>query len=508
MRVPWSLAASPVGPGTVDLERVPDGIYGMHSSTNGTMIDMGSSPGNMEITQSFTPGTLVAGQTYAIQFEAGAPFPETAKLEVLWDGQVIGTIDPSGPGTLTSYNYIVTANGTSDALTFREIGTGDAPISGTWNGHGLETEGYHGTYLANVGLVATYVVDEDGLPAGNQDLPAPSEGDAPGLATSVVGDLHINWGADNYDSATPDTVDANRFYQDNDAGTLVGRNVTFTNTDIGVSGGLSYTSLTSHGDQVVLSLDSSGTHLIGSATHNGVTREVFEVSLSDDGTGAFKFTLHDALDHAPNGSENDIDITFNFTATDSDGDSATGTFTVGVDDDVPVATAPGDTVSVNEANLPSDANPSGHTQAAVGFLHINWGADNGDAKHLAFVKDADGHVVGPALTSDGVQLDYVIRFPSDSPGNEQIVAYKHGDDPDTNPVFSITLYEQGHGYYAYAQYQNIDHSAQGTDLDVLNFNVIATDDDGDSIQTSITVNVTDDVPHAVLTSTETPLIAD
>jgi T1SS-143 domain-containing protein len=501
----WTLGQSPVGPGTVDLERTASGYLNMTTSNGADMVDMGSSPGNIEISQHFT--TLTANQTYAIQFEAGAPFPETAELQVVWNGQVIGTINPSGPGALTSYNYIVTATG-NDTLTFVEIGTGNAPITETWQGHNLATEDYHGTYLANVGLVATYVVDEDGLPAGNQDLPTPSEGDAPGLATSVVGDLHINWGADNYDSATPDTVDANRFYQDNDAGTLVGRNVTFTNTDIGVSGGLSYTSLTSHGDQVVLSLDSSGTHLIGSATHNGVTREVFEVSLSDDGTGAFKFTLHDALDHAPNGSENDIDITFNFTATDSDGDSATGTFTVGVDDDVPVATAPGDTVSVNEANLPSDANPSGHTQAAVGFLHINWGADNGDAKHLAFVKDADGHVVGPALTSDGVQLDYVIRFPSDSPGNEQIVAYKHGDDPDTNPVFSITLYEQGHGYYAYAQYQNIDHSAQGTDLDVLNFNVIATDDDGDSIQTSITVNVTDDVPHAVLTSTETPLIVD
>ena len=94
----------------------------------------------------------------------------------------------------------------------------NAHISQTWQGHDLATEDYHGTYLANVGLVATYVVDEDGLPAGNHDLPVPSEGDAPGLATSVVGDLHINWGADNYNSTTPDTVDANRFHQDVDAG--------------------------------------------------------------------------------------------------------------------------------------------------------------------------------------------------------------------------------------------------------------------------------------------------
>ena len=85
------------------------------------------------------------------------------------------------------------------------------PFPADYQGHGFETEGYHGTYLANVKLVATYVVDEDGLPAlpaGNHDLPAPSQGDAPGLATSVNGSLGISWGADNYDPSTPDAVDA------------------------------------------------------------------------------------------------------------------------------------------------------------------------------------------------------------------------------------------------------------------------------------------------------------
>jgi T1SS-143 domain-containing protein len=337
----WTLAQSPVEPGTVDLERVPNSLYGLFSSTHGPMVDLGSSPGNIQITQTFVAGgdagVLVNGQTYAIQFEAGAPFPDTAKLEVLWNGQVIGTIDPSGPGALTSYNYIVTANGVSDALTFREIGTGSAPIPGDYQGHGYQTEGYHGTYLANVKLVATYVVDEDGLLAGNHDLPAPSQGDAPGLDTSVTGSLGISWGADNYDSSTPD-VDTDRFYQDNNGGVLTGRHVVFTDANIAVSGGTASHSLTSHGDAVVLSLSSDGTVLIGTATDaNHVTREVFEVSLSDDGTGAFKFTLKDALDHAPNGSENDLNLTFNFTAVDSDGDTAPGTFTVGVDDDVPVS---------------------------------------------------------------------------------------------------------------------------------------------------------------------------
>ena len=128
-----------------------------------------------------------------------------------------------------------------------------------------------------------------------------------------------------------------RFYQDNNGGVLTGRHIVFTDANIGVSGGKNSHSLTSHGDAVVLSLSSDGTVLVGTATGDNGTRNVFEVSLSDDGTGAFKFTLKDALDHAPNGSENDINLTFNFTAVNSDGDAAKGTFTVGVDDDVPVS---------------------------------------------------------------------------------------------------------------------------------------------------------------------------
>ncbi|OAF19403.1 DUF5801 repeats-in-toxin domain-containing protein [Bradyrhizobium neotropicale] len=503
----WTISQSPVGPGTVDLERTPSGYLGMTTSNGADMVDMGSSPGNIEITQSFT--NLTPGQSYAIQFEAGAPFPETAKLQVVWDGQVIGTIDPSGPGQLTSYNYIVTATG-HDTLSFVEIGTGNAPITQTWQGHDLASEDYHGTYLANVGLVATYVVDEDGLPAGNHDLPTPSEGDAAGIATSVTGALGINWGADNYDPSNDTIRPDGSFAQDNDGSALTGRNVTFTDATVDVSGIAGHV-LTSNGQTVQYMLTGMGATLIGYV--GDPNHKVFEVSLSDDGTGAFKFTLLGQLDHAPNGSENDIDLTFHFTATDSDGDSAHGTFMVGVDDDVPVVTAAGDTVNVNEANLPDDRHLSpvalpgggfsGEAQAATGFFHINWGADNGDAKHLAFAKDAQGNVLGPQLTSDGVQLDYVVRFPSDSPGNEQIIAYKHGGNPDTDPVFSITLYEQGHGYFTYVQYQNIDHPGAGADVDVLNFNVIATDADGDSVQTSLTVKVVDDIPLVIASGSVT-----
>lgn len=494
----WAIGPSPTGGYTVDLERSPSGYLGMTTSNGAEMVDMGSSPGNVQITQQFS--SLTAGQTYAIQFEAGAPFPKTAELQVLWNGQVIGTIHPSGPGALTSYNYIVTANGTSDALTFREIGTGNAKIDQTWDGHDLMTEDYHGTYLANVGLVATYVVDEDGLAAGNHDLPLPSEGDAPGTATSVTGDLHINWGADNYDSSTADTSDANRFYQDSNAGALIGRSVTFTSADIGVSGGLSSTSLTSHGDSVVVTLDDAGTHLVGTAIHDGVSRVVFEVSLSDDGTGAFKFTLHDALDHAPNGSENDINITFHFTATDSDGDTATGTFMVGVDDDMPVALGGNvDAGAVYEDGL-SDGNPeTGHTATSV-TIHaadlahlVNFGADGPGG--IGFNQAANGTLSG--LTSDGSAISYQIT------GNTL-----SGVSADNRLIF--TLVDDGAGNFVFTLLDNVDHPANG-DSGTLTFNLAslfaATDADGDSVVLTGGVNVTieNDVP---LVATQTNLIVN
>src|SRR5262249_45124477 len=100
----WVFSNSTVEPpasGGLQVERVNGGYLGLHTSTHGSMIDMGASPGNIQISQQLSG--LVAGQTYAIEFEAGAPYPSTAQLQVLWNNVVIGTIDPSGP--MTSYSY-------------------------------------------------------------------------------------------------------------------------------------------------------------------------------------------------------------------------------------------------------------------------------------------------------------------------------------------------------------------------------------------------------------------
>jgi T1SS-143 domain-containing protein len=482
-------------PSNLQVERVDNGYLGLHTSTLGSMIDMGASPGNIEISQQLSG--LTPGQAYAISFEAGAPYPSTAELQVLWNNVVIGTIDPAGP--MTSYAYIVNATGiaANDKITFREVGQGHAVIPGQAD------EGYHGTYLANVSVIATNFVDEDGLASGNHDSQVGDNvvpnADGDNNEATTTGSLNIQWGADNRDIA--DATAANSgFVQDGALGAaLTGRSVFFTDNSVSFTGA---STLTSDGVAITFVLSNNNTKLQGFAG----SREVFEVTLSDDDSGKYRFILKDHLDQAPNGDENDITLTFNFTAKDSDGDAVSGRFVVGIDDDVPVITAAADVVTLNEALLPTDGNPGGITQANVGFLHISWGADDGAAKHLAFVKDGNGQVVGPELTSDGVALDYFIRPAADSPGNEQLVAVKHGDDPsvDANLVFSITLYEQGSGYYAFALYQNIDHAA-GSDTSTLNFGIKAYDSDGDAVQTALTVKVTDDVPHAL---SNTPLAVD
>ena len=130
------------GGGAVQLERVGDGYEGMHSSTDGFMVDLDASPRDLKISQTVTG--LVDGQTYDLRFEAGAPFPNSAHLEVWFGGAKVGDISPTGQ----MQEYMITLTGGSgpdhnNLLEFRETGTPDN----------------QGTYLANVS-VGTIVIDE------------------------------------------------------------------------------------------------------------------------------------------------------------------------------------------------------------------------------------------------------------------------------------------------------------------------------------------------------------
>ena len=172
-----------------------------------------------------------------------------------------------------------------------------------------------GGYIDNVSLVPAIVVDEDGLNGplafGNHDN-APGDNAVPNTDSDTneatnTGGLNIKWGADDFDNGADATGAFGSFIQD-PSNASADRSVTFTNSNVAVTG---VNTLTSHGVAVTYSLNSDHTVLTAKAGD----RVVFEVSLSDEGSGKFRIALFDKLDHASGNVENDIGLSFNFTAT-------------------------------------------------------------------------------------------------------------------------------------------------------------------------------------------------
>jgi T1SS-143 domain-containing protein len=323
-------------------------------------------------------------------------------------------------------------------------------------------------------------VDEGGLNV-TFNLPVqlpPSVGNDPGAAVVATGSLAslVHFGADG-PSMTGNATHGFQFVAQDSADAT-----SFVT-------GLHLTSLGSAVDQATL----SGNTLTATADdgHN-----VFTLALNGD--GSWTFTLLAPLDDAHSGEDaTTIDFSSQVRVVDFDGDTVTlapGSFNISVTDDVPVATAAADAVNVSEHGLTG----SPVTQAATGFLNIQWGADDGASKHLAFVADGNGHY-GPALTSGGVALDYIVTTVNNAGViSPELVAYKHGGDPG-DPVFTVTLYApngEGAPTYSFVLFHPLDESGAGADTVALHFNVSATDSDGDSVQQMLTVNVTDDVPVA------------
>ncbi len=127
---------------------------------------------------------------------------------------------------------------------------------------------------------------------------------------------------------------------------------------------------------------------------------MFVVSLDDDNTGSYTFTLLGHVDHPTADGQNTLTFTFDYTATDSDGDKSSSVFSVTVKDDVPTI---GNTESrsVREDSLPTtfydttfpDA-PNSTVQ--LGDLNINWGADNNNSgatnnRSVVFTTAAESH---------------------------------------------------------------------------------------------------------------------
>ncbi|KRR21582.1 DUF5801 repeats-in-toxin domain-containing protein [Bradyrhizobium retamae] len=451
----WTTAdIGAAGPhGDVPFEVQTGNVGGVFAQDGNALIELDSdlSSGNLSgsdhyndsghtntIIQQVIAGTH-AGEAYELTFyyspRSNEGNADSGSLNVLWNGQVVKSIDSTG----------MTA-GVWQLITVSVIGTDAGDVLG-FQGAGQENS--LGAYIDNVSLVPVAFVDEDGLTGplafGSHDTQAGdnyvanTDGDA--NETTSTGYLNIKWGADDLDSG----VDINSgsfgtLTQDHPDG-VGDRSLTFANASVGVSGA---SALTSMGEAVVFSTNADGTILTGVAGG----RTVIEVSLSDEGAGAFRVVLKDQLDHATGNNENDIRLTFNYTATDSDGDAVNGSFTIGVDDDMPSANADADSVSTAVQTLNFDdvvLGENGETPIASpyhGFNFIQTGIHNPpgsgpfatyvphSGSNLAFVGEKNG-VEQPGYT--GTAGDPITIAHADGSRFTALGAWfsSHGSEPMT-----------------------------------------------------------------------------
>ena len=133
---------------------------------------------------------------------------------------------------------------------------------------------------------------------------------------------------------------------------------------------------------------------------------MFELEVNP-ATGAFTFSLHDQLDHAPGAGQNSLSIDFGsaLQATDFDGDAIplTGKVTVNVTDDVPVLTGTAAvTITVDE----DDIETAGSTGSQP---------DDGDVVDGSFTGPGGVDTQGPANATSGSLAGLVVAPGADDP---------------------------------------------------------------------------------------------
>ncbi len=121
----WTTIAGP------NMEPHAKGHAGVGSTDGNHYMDLGASPGNSSIGQTF--GSLVSGQTYQLSFdfrdkaamqERGQAGQDSGVMNVLWNGVVIATVQGNNTEVWDSLTVNVTARGT-DSLVFAEVGESD-----------------------------------------------------------------------------------------------------------------------------------------------------------------------------------------------------------------------------------------------------------------------------------------------------------------------------------------------------------------------------------------------
>ena len=246
------------------------------------------------------------------------------------------------------------------------------------------------------------------------------------------------------------------------------------NDDFMSSGSMTGGDLHSGGYDVIVSATSSG--YVGTA--NGQTVFTFTI---DPQTGAYNYDQVLPFDHADGSNPDDaIKLDFGVQISDSDGDIVETTVSITVKDDAPISIDATD-LSVDETNLTAG------DQTASGSVSVDFGSDGAGGV------TGNGASAINGITSGGHPVSVGYDAPSGT----------YTGTANGVTVFTMTVHNNGN--YDFTLKGVIDHpdGSNPNDAISLNFGVIATDGDGDSIQTMVQVDVLDDGPICVVPQTAT-----
>ncbi|WP_253651073.1 MULTISPECIES: retention module-containing protein [unclassified Vibrio] len=231
--------------------------------------------------------------------------------------------------------------------------------------------------------------------------------------------------------------------------------------------------LTSQGVAVTLTETANGD---GSFTYQATagTESVFTLTVNTD--GSYNFTLEGPIDHAVDSDE--LTLNFPIIATDFDGDTTNATIPVTIVDDKPVITDV-DAITVDEDDLASIGSDQSNPISIDGSFTTTQGSD----RVVSYQLDASSTPVD-GLTSQGVAVTLTETANGDG-------SFSYEATAGGNPVFTLTV--DTDGSYNFTLEGPIDHAVDSDEL-TLNFPIIATDFDGDTVTETIPVTIVDDVP--------------
>ncbi|WP_321336316.1 DUF5801 repeats-in-toxin domain-containing protein [Breoghania sp.] len=463
--------AGTVATGSLGIDFGDDGAVGrgLTFNTNGAGIPLDINGVPLDLTSDGIPlvysivGNGDGGQTLTATQGVGGDVVFTVLLETF---------------AATNGLYTFTLSGNLDHV---DAGEGDdIPVTFSFNASDANGDDVDSFFLVTVtddapeiGAPVSSSVNEDDLPLGNDDTKE---------ALTTGGDLDIAWGSDNGDN-------------DALAGATGDRTLTFDPAQSGASG------LTSAGDPIVYVISADGTILTGVVDPGGTgERTVFTVTLNDDGTGSYTFTLSDVLDH-PAAGEDGVDLSFDFNAKDGDGDVASDSFVVTVADDTPEGESyTASTTLDDEAQTEfTPANDGGGDDVFPDTNTVSGGAGT------LFSMGADGFA---AITLTAPAFDVVFE---DANGFAQVesVSWDAGTTDasgtttwtasSANHAPAAVLVVNADGSYSFTLNAPIAHDSaaplveENEDLD---FSFTVTDGDGDTAEASLRVSVNDDTPVA------------